>query len=66
MWTIFKSLYWICYNNASISFLKSFWFFGCKACGILAAQPRVEPTSPAVEGEILTTGPPGKSQVKLV
>ena len=39
-----------------------FWFFGPKACGILAPQPGMEPTPPALEGEVLTTGPPGKSQ----
>ena len=38
-----------------------FWFFGCEACGILAPQPGIEPTPPALEGEVLTTGPPGKS-----
>ena len=38
-----------------------FWFFDCEVCGILAPQPGVEPTPPALEGEDLTTGPPGKS-----
>ena len=40
-----------------------FWgvFFGHKACGILDPQPGMEPPSPALEGEVLTTGPPGKS-----
>ena len=28
---------------------------------ILAPQPGIEPTLPALEGEVLTTGPPGKS-----
>ena len=32
-----------------------------QACGILVPQPGVEPTSPALEGRFLTTGPPGKS-----
>ena len=35
--------------------------FGRKACGILAPQPGIEPAPPALEGEVLTTGPPGKS-----
>ena len=35
-----------------------FWFFGLEACGILAAQPGIEPTLPALKGEVLTTGPP--------
>ena len=37
-----------------------FWFFGHEACGILAPQPGMELTLPALEGEVLTTGPPGK------
>ena len=39
-----------------------FWFFGREACGILAPQPGIEPATPALEGEVLTTGLPGKSQ----
>ena len=38
-----------------------FWFFGHEACGILAPQPGIEPAPPALEGEVLTTGLPGKS-----
>ena len=42
-----------------------FWGFGGEACGILAPQPGIEPTPPALESELdlnhLTTGPPGKS-----
>ena len=38
-----------------------FCFFGHEAYGILAPQPGIEPTSPALEGEVLTTGLPGKS-----
>ena len=38
-----------------------FWFFGCEACGILAPKPGTEPASPALKGDVLTTGPPGKS-----
>ena len=40
-----------------------FCFFGCEACGILAPQPGVEPVPPALEGEILTDRPPGKSLI---
>ena len=32
-----------------------------EACEILAPQPGIEPTSPALEDEVLTTGLPGKS-----
>ena len=38
-----------------------FWIFGCEACGILMSWPGIEPTSPTLEGGVLTTGPPGKS-----
>ena len=38
-----------------------FWIFGLQAYGISAPGPRIKPTSPALEGEVLTTGPPGKS-----
>ena len=31
--------------------------------GILAPQPGIEPTPPALEGEVLTTGPGGKSLI---
>ena len=39
-----------------------FWFFGHKACGILAPQPGIEPAPPTLEGLFSTTGPQGKSQ----
>ena len=38
-----------------------FWFFDHEACGILVPQPGIEPTTPALAGEVLTTGLPGKS-----
>ena len=38
-----------------------FWFFDHEAYGILAPQPWLKLTSPALEGDVLTTGPPGKS-----
>ena len=46
-----------------------FWFFGHEACGILAPRPGIEPEPPGIEpeppafeGEILTTGQPGKTR----
>ena len=42
-----------------------FWFFGHEACEILAPQPGIEPAAPALEGEVLTTGLPGKSHMYL-
>ena len=44
----------------------SFLFFGHEACGILALPPGIKPTPPGLEGEVLTTGPPGKSQIILI
>ena len=38
-----------------------FYLLGHEACGILALQTGVEPPPPALEGEALTIGPPGKS-----
>ena len=38
-----------------------FYFFGHKACGILDPWPGIEPAPSALEGEVLTTGLPGKS-----
>ena len=43
-----------------------FWFFGREACGVSAPRPGIEPTPPVLEGEVLTTGPPGKSPQTLV
>ena len=37
-----------------------FWFFGRVACGILVPKPGIEPAPPALEGEVLTTGPSEK------
>ena len=66
----------VCFGNelrSSQPFLKSllnllpycfcfmFRVFGPEACWILAPQPRIEPTAPALEGEVLTTGPSGRS-----
>ena len=50
MWTIFK----VFIEFVIILLL----FYGHKACGILAPQPGIEPVPPALEGEVLTTGPP--------
>ena len=32
-------------------------------CGILVPPPGIGPTSPALEGGFLTTGPPGQSRI---
>ena len=45
-------------------FCFMFWFFGCKARGVLAPWPGIEHTPLTLEGEVLTTGLPGKSHLK--
>ena len=37
-----------------------FWFFGHEACGILVPRPGIEPGAPALEGDVLTSGPAGQ------
>ena len=62
MWTILK----VFINLLQYCFCFIFWFVGCKACEILAPQPRIEPTPLALEGKVLTTGSPGKSQSRVI
>ena len=57
MWTIFK----VFIEFVTILLMFCFGFFGCEACGILAPWPGNEPAPLALEGEVSTTGPPGKS-----
>ena len=52
MWTIFWSLYWICFSIACFMF----WCFV-----ETVPWPGTEPTPPALEGEVWTPGLPGKS-----
>ena len=47
----------------TISFLFYVLFFGHEACQFLAPWLGIEPAPPALEGEVLTTGPHGKSLV---
>jgi len=47
-------------------FCFMFWFFGIEPCGILAPQQGIEPLSPALEGKVLTTGPPGKTHSRFL
>ena len=37
-----------------------FWLFGSKACGSLAPRTGIKPAPPALEGEVLATGQPGR------
>ena len=48
-------------NLLQYSFCFTFWFFGQEACGISDPQPGIEPVFPTLEGEVLNTGPQGKS-----
>ena len=50
-------------NFLQYCFCFMLWLLGLEACGILAPYPGIEPTPPALEGRVLTTGPPGKSPV---
>jgi len=38
-----------------------FWFFDHEGCRILAPQPGIKLSPPAVDDEVLTTESPGKS-----
>lgn len=42
------------------------WVFSHEAREILAAWPGIEPVPPALEGEDLTTGPPGESHTGFI
>ena len=59
MWTIFK----VFIEFVTILLLLFFmcWCFDHEACRILAPPAGLELTSPALEEEVLTTGPPGRS-----
>ena len=57
MWTIFK----VFIEFVTMLLLFYVLVFWPEACGILAPQPGTEPAPPALEGEVLTTGPPGTS-----
>ena len=72
MWTIFKVfiefvtilfLFYALFVRMCffVCLFVCLFVFGQEACGILAFQPWIESTSPILEGEVLTTGPLGKS-----
>ena len=50
------SLYWICYN------IDSVLCFGFLVMRHVGPRPRIKPAPPALEGEILSAGPPGRSR----
>ena len=63
MWAILKVF--IKFVTIFVLFYGGF-YFGCKACGISALPPGIEPAPPTLEGEVFTTGLPGKSQDLLL
>ena len=62
IWVIFKVFI------ESVTVLRLFYIlvFGHKGYGILTLGPGIKPSPPELEGEFLTTGPPGKSQQSLL
>ena len=48
-------------NLLQCCFCLCFGCFGLEACRILAPRPGIKPASSALEGNVLTTGPPEKS-----
>ena len=57
IWTILKSLL----KFLQWRFCFMVWFFGCVAFAVLVPWPGIEPALSALEGKVLTTGPPEKS-----
>ena len=58
-WTIFK----VFIEFVTILLLLWSGFFGHGRCGVLPSPPELEPSPTSFEGEVLMTGPPGKSLV---
>ena len=59
MGTIFKVF--IQFVTILLLLFFMFWFFGYSTCGNLSSPTRVQTRTPALEGEVSTTRPPGKS-----
>ena len=49
-------------NLLQYCFSFMFWLFGCKTYGILACPLGIATAPPVLEGDVLTTELPGKSQ----
>ena len=41
-------------------FCFMFWYFGQEACETFVPQPGIKPAPPALEGKVLTIGPPAR------
>ena len=59
-WTVFKSLLNLL-RLSYVLFLVLFFVFDHEVCGNLTPQTEIKPKPPALEGEVLITGLPGKS-----
>ena len=59
IWKTFKVLMEFFNKTASV---LCFSFLVTEACGILVSQPGIKPVPPELEGQVIITGPPGKSQ----
>ena len=59
MWIIFKIFIEVV--MISLLFYVLGFFFGPEARGIVVPHPGIESTLPALEGKVLSTGPPGRS-----
>ena len=57
LWTILK----VFIESVAVLFLFYDLVFGYEACGILTPQQGIKLAAHALEGEVITTGPPGKS-----
>ena len=53
----------MCYNIVSV---LCFAFFGCKGYGILVPQSGLKSIPHALESQVLTTGPRGKSSEEIL
>ena len=63
MWTIFKVF--IAFATVLPLFCLLVLSFGPEAHGILAPKPGIKPPFPALEGEVLATGPSGNPYTPL-
>ena len=63
---IFCCSVWALHCGAQASLVVAHRLSCLAACGILVSQPGIEPTSAALEGRFLTTGPPVKSRNVLI
>ena len=65
-WTIFKVFIEFVEFVTTLFLFFMLWFFAHEAYGILAPRPGIEPSLPTLEGEVLTTRPPGKAPVAIL